>query len=65
MEEACITKEFNNWKEALESSADHQQSKVHRAAITYESVVPQCGDVLEMTDNDLYFIYFIYLSLYL
>ena len=31
----------------------HQQSKAHRAAITYESTVPQCGDVLEMTVNDL------------
>ena len=37
MKEAYITKGFNNWKKALEAFADHQQSKVHRAAITYES----------------------------
>ena len=43
---------FNNWKKALESFVDHQQSKAHRAAITYESLVPQCGDVLVMTVND-------------
>ena len=53
MEEAHITKEFNNWKKALEAFVDHQKSKAHRAAITYESVVPQCGDVLDMTVNDL------------
>ena len=53
MEEAYITKGFNNWKKALEAFVDHQQSKAHRAAITYESVVSQCGDVLEMTVNDL------------
>ena len=53
MEEAYITKGFNNWKKALEAFVDHQQSKAHRAAITYESSVPQCGDVLEMTVNDL------------
>ena len=53
MEEAYITKGFNNWKKALEAFVDHQQSKAHRAAITYESVVPQCSDVLEMTFNDL------------
>ena len=47
MEEAYITKGFNNWKKALEAFVDHQQSKAHRAAITYESVVPQCGDVLK------------------
>ena len=53
MEEAYITKGFNNWKKALEAFVDHQKSKTHRAAITYESVVPQCGDVLEMTVNNL------------
>ena len=53
MEEAYITKGFNNWKKALEAFVDHQQSKAHRAAITYESVVPQCADVLDMTVNDL------------
>ena len=44
---------FNNWKKALEVFVDHQQSKAHRAATTNESIVPQCGDVLEMTVNDL------------
>ena len=39
MEEAYITKGFNNWKKALEAFVDHQQSKAHRAAITYESVL--------------------------
>ena len=53
MEEAYITKGFNNWKKALEVFVDQQQSKAHRAAITYESVVPQCADVLDMTVNDL------------
>ena len=32
---------------------DHQQSKAHRTVITYESVVPQCGEILEMMINDL------------
>ena len=49
MEEAYITKGFNNWKKALEAFVDHQQSKAHRAAITYESAVPQ----LEMKVNGL------------
>ena len=53
MQETCITKGFNNWKKALDAFVDHQQSKAHRAVITYESVVPQCGDVLEITANDL------------
>ena len=53
MEEVYITKGFNNWKKALEAFVDHQQFKAHRAAITYESAVPQCGDVLEVTVNDL------------
>ena len=45
IEEAYITKGFNNWNKALEAIVDHQQSKAHRAAITYEPGVPQCGDV--------------------
>ena len=53
MQEAFITKGSNDWKKALEAFVDHQQSKAHRAAITYESVVPQCGNVLVMTVNDL------------
>ena len=53
MEEAYITKGFNNWKKALEAFVDHQQSKAHRAAIPYESVASQCADVLKMTVNDL------------
>ena len=53
MEEAYITKGFNNWKKALEAFVDHQQSKAHRTAIIYEFIVHQCGDVLEMTVNDL------------
>ena len=53
MEEAYITKGFNNCKKILETFVYHQQSKAHRAAIAYESVVTQCGDVLEMTVNEL------------
>ena len=53
MEETYITKGFNNWKKAFEAFLDDQQSKAHRDAITYESVVPQCGDVWEMTVNNL------------
>ena len=53
IEEAYITKGFNNWRKFLEAFVDYQQSKAHRAAITYESALPQCGDVLEMTVNDL------------
>ena len=53
MEEAYITKRLNNWKKAVEAFFDLQESKAHRAAIAYESAVPQCGDVLEMRVNDL------------
>ena len=53
LEEASITQGFNNWKKVLEAFVDHQQPKAHRAAITYEFVVLQCDDVLEMMDNDL------------
>ena len=47
MEEFYTPKGFNNWKKALEAFVDHQQSQCG------ESVVPQHGDVLEMTANEL------------
>ena len=54
MEAVYITKGFNNWKKALEAFANHQQPmELHGAAIIYEFVVLQCGDVLKMTVNDL------------
>jgi hypothetical protein len=53
LDEAYITKGFSNWKKAPKVFTDHQQCKVHIAALTYESVVPHCGDVLEMTLNEL------------
>ena len=31
-------KGFNNWKKALKAFVDRQQSKAHRATITYECV---------------------------
>jgi len=53
LEDAFTSKGFSNWKKALKSFADHQQTKAHRAALAYECVVPQCGDVLEMTLTEL------------
>ena len=53
MENTCITEGFNNWKKAPKAFTAHENSKAHKAALTYESLVPQCGDVLEMTINDL------------
>ena len=43
---AFITKEFNNWKKALEAFVDHEQSKAHTAAITITITAA-------MTVNDL------------
>ena len=37
----------------MKSFAEHQQTKGHRAVLAYETVVPHCGDVLEMTIIEL------------
>ena len=50
---AFISTGFNNWKKALEKFQKHQNSLCHKASLTYEEVVPQCGDVREMTDKNL------------
>ena len=52
-ETAFISTGFNNWKKALEKFKKHQNSLCHKTSLTYEEVVPQCGDVREMTDKNL------------
>ena len=44
---------FNNWKKALEKFKNHQNSLCHKASLTYEEVLPQCGGVREMSDKTL------------
>ena len=50
--DAFLCTAFCNWKKALISLRDHQQSKCHLAALTFEVTVPQCGNILEMTSED-------------
>ena len=32
---------------------EHEQSICHSAALTYQVVVPKCGDAAEMNDNEI------------
>ena len=41
-EDAFLRTGFRNWKKALTSFSDHQQSKCHLAALTFEVTVPHC-----------------------
>ena len=41
---------FRNWKKALTSFRDHQQSKCHLAALIFEVTVPQCLDDIAITN---------------
>lgn len=43
---------FRNWKKALVKFEKHQGSKCHRAATTHEIVIPQCGNVIQMTNEN-------------
>ena len=52
-ETAFISIGFSNWKKALEKFKKHQNLLCHKASLTYEEVVSQCGNVREMTDKNL------------
>ena len=39
---AYLTTGFRNWKKALKCFKEHELSKCHTAALTYETVVPKC-----------------------
>ena len=52
-EEAFLTTGFCNWKKALDSFKEHQKSKCHIAALTFEITIPQCGNIQEMTSEKI------------
>lgn len=52
-DEAFLNTGFRNWKKALDSFKDHQKSKCHIAALTFEITIPQCGNIQEMTSEKM------------
>ena len=50
-ENVFLEKGFENWKKALEKFEKHQPSQCHRAASTYQILIPRCPDVAEFFDN--------------
>lgn len=50
-EEIFITKGFSNWKKALDKFQAHQSSNCHLTAFDYQVNIPQCGNVLELTNE--------------
>ena len=50
-EDTYIKKGFSKWKKAPKCFQDHQLSKCHETALTFEITIPKCGDVLEMSDS--------------
>ena len=43
---------YKNRKKAIEKFGKDQQSKCHKSALSYEMIVPQCRNALEMIDKD-------------
>ena len=52
-EPAYISVGFRSWKKAPQCFRDHEATSCHTAAISYEVVVPTCGDVAEMNNNEV------------
>ena len=51
-EETFLKTGYKNWKKATEKFDKHQQSKYHKTALTYELIVPQCRNALDMIDEN-------------
>ena len=52
-EEAFLMTGFRNCKKALDSFKEHQKSKCHFAALTFEVTVPQYGNIQGMTSEKI------------
>ena len=50
---AFIAAGFKSWHKALECFKDHQNSKCHRGAATFEVIVPSCSDPSTMMSEQL------------
>ena len=42
---------YSDWKNALSSFDEHQVASYYRLAMTYEVIMPQCGEVKEMQNE--------------
>ena len=51
-EETFLKTGYKNWKKATEKFDKHQHSKCHKSVLTYEVIVSQCRDALEMIDEN-------------
>ena len=52
-EKAFISTGFSSWKDALGDFRKHQASECHSISITYEYIVPKCGNAREMNSEKL------------
>ena len=52
-EPAYISTGFRNWKKAPRCFKKHEQSKCHTAALSYETIIPKCGDPEEMISDEI------------
>ena len=50
-EDVFTKTEFTNWKKATDKFSEHQRSKCHELALTFEITIPKCGDVLELSSD--------------
>lgn len=50
---AYISIGFKNWKKAPKCFNSHKDFKCHKAALTHQVTVPECGDVAELMKTDI------------
>ena len=50
---AFVTTGFSSWKKALESFREHSSSECHKVSMTYDVVASQCGNIAELTSQQL------------
>ena len=48
---AYISEGFKNWKKVPKCFKEQEESKCHKAALTYQVVVPYCGDAEELNNQ--------------
>ena len=52
IKDAFVKTGFSNWKKATKTLNKHQALHCHKAALSYEVIVPQCADVRESISSN-------------
>lgn len=51
-DQSFLSSGYRSWKDALQAFREHERSNCHRTALTFQNIVPLCGNVAELINEN-------------